>query len=71
MVNELGITRDDIETWTKEAVTQVAEKKLGQMDINGMTLNAIRSREFNIRAEVIKQVASEIAVRMKLVERGD
>lgn len=44
MVNELGITRDDIEAWTKEAVAVQVGKLVGQMN-----LDAIAKREIEIR----------------------
>jgi hypothetical protein len=33
MTNELGITRDDIEAWTKEAVSTQVRKLVGQINI--------------------------------------
>jgi hypothetical protein len=36
MVNELEITREDIERWTKDAVAEEVKKISGQMDIHGM-----------------------------------
>jgi hypothetical protein len=42
MCNELGITRDDIERWTKEAVTIEVQKKLnGQLNIPDLVSKAI------------------------------
>ncbi len=41
MTNELGITRNDIEAWTKEAVATEVLKKFGQMNIEEMLTRAI------------------------------
>lgn len=42
MVNELGISRDDIEAWTKEAVAAEVQKLVGQMNLTKMAESAIR-----------------------------
>lgn len=36
MTNELKITRDDIKAWTKQAVMEVAEKVVGQINVHDM-----------------------------------
>ncbi len=42
MTNELGITRADIEAWTKESVAVEVNKKLGQMNVDVMVRDAIQ-----------------------------
>ncbi len=47
MTNELGITRADIEAWTKESVAVEVNKKLGQINVNLLAQNAITSAANN------------------------
>lgn len=42
MTNELGITRADIEAWTKESVAVEVNKKLGQINVEAMVSDAIQ-----------------------------
>lgn len=42
MVNELGITRGDIEKWTKEAVDQQVTKITGQLNVEAMATAAVQ-----------------------------
>ena len=44
MVNELGITRQDIEAWTKQSVAFEIEKILGQIDFEGIVTNTIKEK---------------------------
>lgn len=41
MCNELGITRQDIEAWTKQAAANEIEKKLHDIDIAKIASDAI------------------------------
>lgn len=41
MANELGVTRADIERWTKESVAVEVNKRLGQLNIHDMVKNTI------------------------------
>ena len=43
MVNELGITKQDIETWTKESVAVEVVKLVGQFNVEDMVRDAIKS----------------------------
>jgi hypothetical protein len=42
MCNELGVTRQDIEAWTKQSVANEVEKKLGQMNVEQIALDTIK-----------------------------
>lgn len=44
MVNELGITRADIEQWTKEACAVQAEKVMANIDLEGVITKVARAR---------------------------
>lgn len=41
MFNELGITKDDIRQWTKEAAFEAAERQARAMDVEGMVKDRI------------------------------
>lgn len=73
MHNELGITKDDIRAWIKEAAAEQAQRlvdqEFGRFDIKS-EITKIATREFNsaysgVRTELIK----EIARRLTLVEK--
>lgn len=71
MVNELGITRDDIKQWTREAVTVEVKKLIGQMDLESQARRAvsdlIKGKSFHgnmsndMRKIVTEQVAKELS----------
>lgn len=72
MVNEIGITRQDIEAWTKQSVANEIQKVLGGVDIektvqdkiHTLVNNAIRGTSIgygNGASEMRKAIASEIA----------
>lgn len=44
MTNELGITRGDIETWTRESAAMEASKRLDQMNIDQMVAEQIAKK---------------------------
>lgn len=74
MVNELGITRADIEKWTKEAVSQQVEKIAGQLNVEQMATAAVQKaligpygkmgHEFEqiVKTQVIKAIGDKIKV---------
>jgi len=73
MCNELGITRNDIEKWTKEAVATETNKKLEQLNIPGIVRDkvseAVRASlgsSYNSTA-LSKDIASELAKSLKVV----
>lgn len=41
MTNELGITKQDIEAWTKEAVTVEVNRLVGHINLDNLIFNAI------------------------------
>ncbi len=77
MTNELGVTRADIEKWTKESVAVEVNKQLGQINLVEMTRNAVTSivtRSFGqgyssdvgaIRKEIAEQIIKKISVTTK------
>jgi len=66
MVNELGIGKDDIQEWTKQAVTETVEKVLHRIDIKDFALeqtNRILNSDYKYaseRKQIIKDAISEI-----------
>lgn len=73
MCNELGISREDIERWTKEAVAHSVEKLVGQMNIQEMvdrkTKELVEGNNWNgskLREEISKAVAANIVNKIKL-----
>lgn len=71
MVNELGITKKEIEEWTKQAVADQVKKSMGQMN-----LEAIAKREIHETARagggydglsslVAREIAKKIAIAVK------
>ena len=45
MVNELGITRQDIEAWTKQAVANEISKIIGQINVSEDRMIELASKE--------------------------
>ena len=73
MVNELGITRDDIEQWTKEAVEAEVRRIIGQMDAESrVAVLATRQlvNDNNLRRLIVLEVARQFEVSVKPVEEG-
>jgi hypothetical protein len=73
MCNELGITRADIEAWTKEATAVEVNKKLGQINIPKLVsekiANEVRSSlgaSYSSTA-LSKDIAAELAKSLKVV----
>lgn len=66
MTNELGISRDDIKLWTKDAVREVAEKIVGQLDVEGIVRGAINRSVNSVSHHVEKEIAREIADRLSV-----
>lgn len=74
MHNELGITKDDIRAWIKEAAADRAKKlvqqEFGKFDMESKIATRI-SREFNdhynsgFRAELAKQIVSKLILNVK------
>lgn len=66
MVNELGIGREDIERWTKEAIAENIKRLVGQMNIEGMVRQLINQNcnVYAIRQNVADALAKEIASKL-------
>lgn len=65
MVNELGITREDIKEWTFDAVETTVKKEFGQINITGI-INKILDDELNagypnLKEKLINKAAKELA----------
>lgn len=64
-VNELGIGRDEIEQWTKEAVTARVDKVLNGIDFRYVVGEAARPKiETYVRTRLRDDIAKEIAERI-------
>lgn len=74
MHNELGITKDDIRAWIKEAAEEQAKKlvqqEFGKFDME-LKIAALISREFNnynnsgFRAELARQIINKLVLNVK------
>lgn len=55
MVNELGITREDIERWTKEAIAAQVEKLFasGRVDPNRLAVTIFTSKADAVFREIV------------------
>ena len=69
MVNELGISKEDIKEWTKEAITTEVEKLIGQIDVDGMVRNAVNNAHYNeeMKRLVATKIATELQRRIQIV----
>lgn len=73
MHNELGITKDDIRAWIKEAAAEQAqrlvEQEFGTFNIKDK-ITEIATREFNSRySDIRSELVREIARKLILVEK--
>ena len=73
MHNELGITKDDIRAWIKEAAYEQAQRmvdqEFGNFNIKSK-ITEIATREFNNRYSNIRsELVLEIAKKLTLVEK--
>jgi len=57
MVNELGITRQDIEAWTKQSVANEVSKVIGKINITDEHINTLAKNEI---ARYVKQSFGDI-----------
>ena len=74
MTNELGITRQDIEAWTKQSVATEVEKLIGQINVQELVESSIdKAAHFaiqggrygggqNLRDELAKLLSQRITV---------
>jgi predicted transcriptional regulator len=58
MANELGITKEEIKEWAKEAVEESVKKLMGQMNISGLIDQKIKY-ELPAIKEIAKQVVRD------------
>lgn len=66
MVNELGISRADIEQWTKEAIAEQAQKMTSQINVHGIVKAKADSIVHQIREGVVHEVATQLAGRIRI-----
>ena len=71
MHNELGITREDIREWVKEAVRDEARKMIAKTyddyDVKREFRDMLRTPFDNLRKDIVNAAASEICKHVKLV----
>jgi predicted transcriptional regulator len=71
MHNELGITKDDIRDWIKEAVREEAAKLIAKTyddyDVKREIRDMLRSPYDSIRKDITNAAATEICKHVKLV----
>lgn len=77
MCNELGITRADIEAWTKEATASEVIKRLDQLNIPAIVSSKVNElvrsslgSNFNSTA-ISKDIAAELVKQIKVVSIKD
>ncbi len=68
MYNELNITKEDIKEWTKEAVKEVAQDRLRQINIEGIVWDQINSwrKKSDLNGLIAKGIAESIAKKMDI-----
>jgi len=73
MCNELGVTRQDIEAWTKESVANEVHKIIGQINVPKMcadkiaeTVRSSLGTSYNSTA-LSRDIAAELAKSLKVV----
>ncbi|MDR1902937.1 MAG: hypothetical protein LBQ88_11725 [Treponema sp.] len=64
MYNELGITKDDIKEWVKEAVANETAKLVGQIAVDQIASRTVRERVSDHLHRYDKTVYAEIIYRM-------
>ena len=70
MVNELGISKEDIKDWTESAVRETAKKAIGQIPISTIIKREVQRHEQEIRQQVVKEIAKELAGRLVIKNKG-
>lgn len=68
MSNELQITRDDIERWTKETITTQVEKRLREINIEDIVKEVAKIKVYVSREEVAERMAKRLVENIKIVE---
>lgn len=69
MFNELGITKEDIKEWTKEAIDERIGKIIGQMNIEQKitdTASRILYNSWNVTDSIKKDIAVELAKKIDI-----
>lgn len=77
MANELGITKDDIKQWTKDAVQETVEKYLNGIDIEAEAHQALSkaarsiigvpysNSEQRIREQIVKELVQQVRISVR------
>lgn len=73
MHNELGVTKDDIRAWIKEAATEQAERmvqqEFGKFDITETITNFIKrdleSRFSYLREPIVREIVKNLKIEIK------
>jgi hypothetical protein len=69
MVNELGISKDDIKDWCQSAVREEVAKLVGQIDVPGQVRRAVEHNIGNTAGGIREAVAREIAARLVITSK--
>ena len=62
MANDLGIGREDIETWAKEAVAEQVKKLVGQIPLERLVFDAIRCEKKDIKTAIAEELVKRINI---------
>ena len=60
MVNELGITRDDIKQWTKDAVAETVNKELHQINFKYIVEGETRKITHTLKQDISRKLSDRI-----------
>lgn len=66
MVNELGIGRDDIEEWTKEAIREEVAKIVGQINVASIVERSVSINTYSEKDRILEKIAARLATRLEL-----
>ena len=71
MYNELGITRDDVMLWTKEAISERVEKLVGQISIDDVVSKVVArymqydtTAKFTVREAIMNKIYEQISIEL-------
>jgi len=71
MANELGISKSDIEAWTKDATFEIAKKQVGQINFEGIVTKVIKDEMYDIRPRLVEKIAAQITNKILLQIKPD
>lgn len=68
MANELGITKEEIERWTKEAVANEIKNKLGQLNFEGIVHSHIKANSYQVYSAIAAEIGKRAVVKIETKE---